>query len=131
LAHGIGHKCGAIYVDLGFKNWLRHLIGEQYYRQLDPKGELGKVNSHKLEGEGMRDLMRKFDIIKRNFKRDGRDRKLDLPDPLENLDLPGTVKEGEITIPQYVVSFCSESTNKTVMFCVTFSTFVPTRLCNW
>jgi hypothetical protein len=103
FAEDVGHKCGAIYVDLQFKNWLRFLIGDQHYRELDKNGELGKVNSHELEGVGMRELMKKFDILKRNFRRDGRDRRLDLPEPHENLDIPGRVKEGEGTIPQYVI----------------------------
>jgi hypothetical protein len=95
-----GSKCGAVYVDIAFKAWLRHLIGNHNYSKLDPNGELGKVNSHKLEGEAMRRLMINFDVRKKAFTKDSRDIRIDLPEPLANLDMPGRVNEGQVTIPK-------------------------------
>ena len=46
----------------------------------------------------MRELMKDFNILKRKFKKGHPDMKMTLPKPLENLDLPNRVEEGEITI---------------------------------
>lgn len=46
----------------------------------------------------MRALMKEFDIKKRQFTSDFRDIRLDLPEPLENLNLEGRVRGGEIKI---------------------------------
>ena len=47
----------------------------------------------------MRDVMKAFDEKKRKFSQnDVRDVKLDLPKPLDNLNIPGKVLGGELTI---------------------------------
>jgi hypothetical protein len=46
----------------------------------------------------MRVLMQQFDILKRVFHQNTRDNMFDLPMPLGNLDIPGKVNEGQITI---------------------------------
>jgi len=43
--------------------------------------------------------MKRFNLVKENFKPDNKDIRLDLPGPLENLDLDNRVRGGEITIP--------------------------------
>jgi hypothetical protein len=52
----------------------------------------------------MRVLMKDFDERKKKFSNNARDMKLDLPEPLENLNIPGKVLEGELTITVYVTS---------------------------
>jgi hypothetical protein len=46
----------------------------------------------------MRELMKKFDGMKRKFRSDYRSMRLDLPEPLQNLTIEGKVRGGEITI---------------------------------
>lgn len=51
----------------------------------------------------MREVMKDFDEKKRKFSnKDVRDMKLDLPKPLDNLNIPGKVLGGELTITVYV-----------------------------
>lgn len=53
----------------------------------------------------MRAVIEKFNGIKRKFSNTARrDMKLDLPKPLDNLNIPGKVIQGEITITLYVTS---------------------------
>ncbi|KAL2063769.1 hypothetical protein VTL71DRAFT_5574 [Oculimacula yallundae] len=93
-----GRQCGYIFINLAFKNWLRHLIGADNYRILDQAESANKITSHDYEGEKMRLLMKRFDIYKRKFARGQRDIKLDLPEPLKDLCLEGKVVGGQITI---------------------------------
>jgi hypothetical protein len=86
---------------LAFKNWLRRLVGDEYYKQLDPTFEGNKISSYAVEGEYMRELMKTFDGFKKRFKKDHRDMRMDLPGPLSNLDLDTRVQGGEITITKY------------------------------
>jgi hypothetical protein len=51
-----------------------------------------------VEGGKMRELMKKFDGMKRKFRADYKSMRLDLPKPLHNLSIEGKVREGEITI---------------------------------
>ncbi len=46
----------------------------------------------------MRELMKSFDDLKKQFFKDHRDMHLDLPQPLDNLNLAGKVHGGEIKI---------------------------------
>lgn len=94
----IGDKCGAIFINLAFKEWLRDLIGEDKYQELDQSELVHKISSHDSEGERMRELMKRFDVHKRRFERGHRDIKIDLPEPYENLDMDTRVIGGQITI---------------------------------
>lgn len=94
----IGDKCGAIFINLAFKRWLKNLIGERNYQQLDQTLLIHKISSHDVEGEYMRELMKNFDIHKRKFKEGHRDIKMDLPGPLENLNIENTVVGGQFII---------------------------------
>lgn len=50
----------------------------------------------------MRAVMKAFDGQKRKFSNNVRHVKLDLPEPLDNLNIAGKVSEGELTITGYV-----------------------------
>ena len=54
----------------------------------------------------MRAIMKAFDRYKRRFTNDEREMRIDLPRPLDNLNIPGRVKEGELTITWYVLFMC-------------------------
>jgi hypothetical protein len=98
-----GDKCGAIYVDLAFKEWLKNLLGVQSYRLIHPHVDHEKVGSHSVEGKLMRALMNRFDSFKKQFCRDHGDVRLDLPEPLHTLSLKnsfGEVENGQVTIPK-------------------------------
>jgi hypothetical protein len=97
-----GDKCGSVYIDLAFKNWLRDLIGEKNYEKLDPGSRGRKISSHAAEGADMRKLMKTFDVFKKKFNKEHRDMRMDLPGPLSNLDIAGKVNKGEITITRCV-----------------------------
>ncbi len=46
----------------------------------------------------MRTLMKEFEKHKKLFTTDGRDIRIDLPEPFEDLDMPGRVDSGQLTI---------------------------------
>jgi hypothetical protein len=94
----IGLKCGSIFIDLAFKKWLRNLLGEKYYQMLDQAQLAYKISSHHTEGRPMRELMNDFNILKKKFKKGNRDMRIDLPKPLDNLDMDNIVIGGQITI---------------------------------
>jgi hypothetical protein len=81
-----------------FKQYLRWLIGDNYYEQIDPNADLEHVSSHTAEGEAMRSLMKQFTMHKKAFHRKTETMSLDLPYPLDKLNIPGKVHSGEITI---------------------------------
>lgn len=98
-------KCGSIFINIKFKEWLKDLLGDKNYQRLDPNTELNKITSHTTEGKAMRELMKEFDARKRGFRKDyNQDIHLDLPAPLDNLTIPGKVDGGEITITSAVMS---------------------------
>jgi hypothetical protein len=92
-------KCGSMFINIKFKEWLRDLLGDKNYQRFDPNTELHKITPHTTEGKAMRELMKEFDARKRGFRKDyNQDIHLDLPAPLDNLTIPGKVNGGEITI---------------------------------
>jgi len=92
------HKCGSIFIDRQFKYWLRGLIGEANYQLLDPNARHNKIGSHSTEGQAMRTLMKDFETLKKTFSKDTENMHMELPYPLDNLNIPGRVYGGEITI---------------------------------
>ncbi|KAF2267873.1 actin-like ATPase domain-containing protein [Lojkania enalia] len=99
IGYPTGRKAGSIFINAAFKVWLRKLLGEKYYSMIDPTMVMNKIASHTTEGKAMRQLMRAFDAIKTNFTGDsGEEFTLDLPEPLENLNIPGVVDFGLITL---------------------------------
>ncbi|KAF2249310.1 hypothetical protein BU26DRAFT_519428 [Trematosphaeria pertusa] len=99
IGNPTGRKCGSIFINLEFKKWLKRLIGEAKYRELDPDLDVDKNAAHAFETTSMRQLMRDFDTLKRDFQPNShQDFHLDLPHPLANLDIPDVVNKGEITI---------------------------------
>lgn len=78
---------------------MKNLLGEERYQQLDPNAGVKKISSHTIEGKQIRELMARFNLQKEHFEQDGKDRRLDLPHPLDNLNLPNRVDDGQITIP--------------------------------
>jgi len=94
-----GAKCGSVYIDMAFKRWLRRLLGDENYQQLDPTDVSQMVSSHTIQGRYMREIMKKFDGYKKKFRNGYDDNiRLDLPEPLEDLDIEGRVSYGEIKI---------------------------------
>jgi hypothetical protein len=85
-------------VDLEFKKWLFNLLGETYYRELDKRSVQFKFGSHDMEDGTMRKLMARFEQLKRAFRKNTPDMKLDLPEPLDTLSIPGRVRRGELVI---------------------------------
>jgi hypothetical protein len=98
LNNKTGAKCGSVYIDGAFKGWLQKLIGDENYRELDPRNASQKISSHATEGKQMRKLMGGFDIMKRNFSKAQPDKKIDLPAPLDELNIENKVDDGEITV---------------------------------
>jgi hypothetical protein len=83
-----------------FKRWLRQLLTDEHYRKLDPDPEFRNLGSHTVERKAMRELMDAFNAHKENFGSGSDDIHMDLPDPLDSLDLPGRVDRGGIKIPR-------------------------------
>jgi hypothetical protein len=100
----IGLKCGSIFIDLAFKEWLKDLLGEENYQKLDQTRLAHKISSHNSEGRPMRELMKKFNRLKRMFNKEHRDMRMDLPEPLHNLNMGNRVVGGEITITKSVTN---------------------------
>jgi len=88
-----------MFIDLAFKNWLRNLLGEANYQCLDPGANYKQISSHPFEGTQMRELMKGFNLLKEHFRPDGRDSLLDLPRPLDGLNLDNKIRDGEVVIP--------------------------------
>lgn len=102
-----GEKCGSIFIDENFKQWLRKTLGSKHYSKLDPRKASQKISAHSTEGEQMRAIMRAFDAYKRKFAKSARPMKMDLPEPLDNLDMGEKVVGGELTISKYdLEGFC-------------------------
>lgn len=92
-------KCGSVFINIKFKEWLRDLLGDKNYQRLGPNIGLNKITSHTTEGKAMRELMKEFDTCKRRFRKDyNQDIHLDLSAPFDNLTIPGKVDGGEIAI---------------------------------
>lgn len=95
-----GRKCGSIFIDQDFKDWLRRLLGDRYFLELEPNADLNRI--YGTEGRALRDLMARFDTIKKEFHTNSGPMYLDLPKPLNNLTLDNRVEGGQITISKYV-----------------------------
>ncbi|KAL6709496.1 hypothetical protein ACN47E_001431 [Coniothyrium glycines] len=67
-----GNKSGSIFINMEFKKWLRNQLGDDYYRELDPRLDIEKYASHASETPAMRSLMKDFDHAKKNFGTDNR-----------------------------------------------------------
>jgi hypothetical protein len=98
-----GAKCGSAYIDINFKRWLNKILGEKYYRALDPHSARHNISAYITEGKLMRAVMKVFDGHKKRFSINARDVQLDLPAPLNRLNIPGKVSEGQVTISKYVI----------------------------
>lgn len=99
-----GRKCGSVFINIEFQRWLRQLLGDRYYSQIDPGMGRTTIASHSIEGRAMRELMRDFDILKREFTGDtGQILQIDLPSPLDDLNIPGVVDFGQITLKESVM----------------------------
>jgi len=109
-----GDKCGSIFINMKFKKWLREILTDVHYRELDPNFEIDKLATHASETPAMRSLMKDFDVKKKHFTVASPDYQLELPFPLENLDIPG-VKQGLLTIKrQDMESFFDASIERIV-----------------
>ncbi|KIW07011.1 uncharacterized protein PV09_01906 [Verruconis gallopava] len=93
-----GARCGAIFVDQAFNMWLRHLLTDRYYLELDPDADLNNI--YGIQSHHIREIMDEFDIIKKYFHQESGDMFMDLPrsSPLRNLTLENRVDCGQITI---------------------------------
>jgi hypothetical protein len=68
---------------------------------LDPRNIGQQIGVHTSEGKQMRQLMKEFDPHKKAFSNYVRDEMLvDLPAPLDKLNMAGKIKEGELKISQ-------------------------------
>ncbi|KAK4552632.1 hypothetical protein LTR86_010276 [Recurvomyces mirabilis] len=104
-----GRKCGSALIDLGFKTWLRDIIGPSSYAELDPVNAYQhRINPHTAETGGMRELIRRFIVRKIAFSNnDQKSIKIDLPAPLKTLTIPGRIEQGGLTLTW----FASDTTN--------------------
>ncbi|ORY13860.1 hypothetical protein BCR34DRAFT_253204 [Clohesyomyces aquaticus] len=93
-----GKKCGASFVDQTFRNWLYDQIGEDNYNELDPRSDSERISAHATEGGQMRLLMQAFDPHKKAFKGSSADMHIPLPEPLDTLNIPGIVEDGELLV---------------------------------
>lgn len=73
------------------------MLGERHFKTLDPKSR-GKNLSRTSEDERMRFVMEQFDGLKRRFVANSSDGKIDLPEPIDKINIPGKVYQGELTI---------------------------------
>lgn len=94
-----GDKCGSIFINQEFKKWIREWIGDDEYRKLDPNLDIARDATHASETAPMRELMKRFDVLKKQFGvGDSRKLPLTLPEPIQNLNIPGKVDHGLIRI---------------------------------
>ncbi|KAK6406831.1 hypothetical protein LTR81_018559 [Elasticomyces elasticus] len=93
--------CGSVYIDAAFKMWLRDVLGTDHYSKLDPANRGQPIKPHSIETRAMRELIKKFEVQKTRFSTNTHDVKIVLPAPLDRLDIPDRVNEGELTIYKY------------------------------
>ncbi|KAI4955558.1 hypothetical protein J4E91_001419 [Alternaria rosae] len=96
-----GDKCGSIFINMKFKKWLRKILTDVHYKELDPNFEIDKTATHASETPAMRSLMKDFDLKKKHFTAGSSGCKLELPPPLENLIIQGRVNQGLLTIKRH------------------------------
>lgn len=104
-------KCGGSFVDANFKGWLRYTIGKENFAKLDKENALRPVSTHTSESGPMRELMKRFDAKKKTFSNATQGTiRIDLPPPLDGLNIEGRVRDGELMIsPQEmgnIFKFC-------------------------
>lgn len=97
-----GAKCGSSYIDQNFKRWLNRIIGDRHYRVLDPRSAGQQIGAHTMEGRHMRQVVKRFDEKKRLFSNKANEIHLDLPNPLNTLNITGRITQGDLRITQYV-----------------------------
>lgn len=90
-------KCGSAYIDVHFKQWLSNVLGERYYKKLDPESRRSGISTIS-ENSQMRYVIKQFDAYKKKFSSKSPLMKIDLPEPLKNINIPGKVNQGELTI---------------------------------
>lgn len=101
LTKKAGAKCGSTFIDGYFKHWLNYILGDRHYRELDAKSASQRISAHATEGKQMREVMKQFEAHKRNFFGNADEMKIDLPEPLDSLNIAGIVNGGELTITKY------------------------------
>lgn len=97
-------KCGSDSINIQFKDWLRAVLGDIYYYELDPASLGEQVSQHIIEGKGMRGLMKGFIAMKRRFSKEQNEVYMNLPPPLDELDIPGRLIGGLLKITWCVLS---------------------------
>ncbi|KAF2117305.1 hypothetical protein BDV96DRAFT_571885 [Lophiotrema nucula] len=93
-----GAKCGSSFINRKFRTWLRKILGDRNYNFLDPRSESQRVSGHTMEGPKMREVMQRFEALKKGFNKFSNDMHMDLPEPLHTLTYGGKVEMGELTI---------------------------------
>lgn len=56
-----------------------------------------------MEGKHMRQVIKKFDVQKRLFSNKGGDIHIDLPSPLNTINITGRISQGDLRITQYAL----------------------------
>lgn len=111
------NKCGGSFVDANFKGWLRQVaIGPDNFAKLDKENALRPISTHTSESGPMRELMKRFDVKKKTFSHATTGLiRIDLPPPLDGLNVEGRVRDGELTIhPQEMGNIFKYCVNKVV-----------------
>ncbi|KAI4633484.1 hypothetical protein J4E80_000850 [Alternaria sp. BMP 0032] len=99
-----------------FKRWLREILTDVHYKELDPTFDIDKTATHASETPAMRSLMKDFDLKKKHFTAGSSDCQLELPSPLENLIIQGRVNQGLLTIKRHEMeSFFDASIERIVI----------------
>ena len=92
-------RCGSVFIDMAFKKWLRKTIEPHNYYLLDP-ANAGKKRIYPYASESgpMREVINRFEAKKKVFDSSTTEIRLDLPEPLDKLTIPGKVNQGQLTI---------------------------------
>ena len=78
----LGRKCGSVFIDGRFKEWLRDdVLGPEDYEKLEPNTKK-RIKPHSTTGRKMRDIMKVFIEHKRAFTG------IEEPDHLFTIELP-------------------------------------------
>src|SRR5689334_1727810 len=78
-------KCGFIAVDDRFKKWLKQLLGATNFAMLDDTRSIRWTHARSAEGKVMRQVMKTFERLKRQFGQGANDMSFVLPEPLDHL----------------------------------------------
>jgi hypothetical protein len=106
LTRRLGANCGWNAIDKNFNHWLAQALGDQNYQFLDHETLTGN-NSRLTDPSKLKLFMSEFKALRRRFseryRRSEHAYQLDLPEPLQHLNVEEVVEDGVLLTERYII----------------------------